>query len=477
MRTGLSITGFALLALLPACVSYEPHPLDTRAELASLAERHLPDAVAMVGFASAHGDQPAVFDPSDGLDEDEAVSVALTLNTDLQAARATLGESESLLIKANMLPNPEVGVGVLPGFAGTPGFVVDAAVLFELLRPGERSARVGVALARGDATRAEILAAEYRLATDVRRQLFAVLVAGHVAALFDEETALRERAVEFVRRRRAIGEANDLEVSAAELEMAELKRDRRLAVVALQSARIELNRVMGLPPGYEVRLTDSGKPLTVMLFDDPSDAQLQERLSAGRLDLRAMEAMYRIAEEDLRLAVSKQYPKISIGPSYQHEGVSQNYIGVGVAIELPIFDRNQGEIAEKDAARERVRAEYVALLHRLTAEAFAARAKARAARLEIHNQEDEVLPLLRRSEELYRGAFEARELNVLDWIAAQQRGLRTRRAYLESLVSYRQAMLDLDAATGLAITKRPSRADARTPSPTTELPTGQSAQE
>ncbi len=448
MKRSSTIPGLGLLAALAGCASYEPRPLDARAELAALAARGLPDAVTVRSTGPDGSDHPAAFDASDGLSEDEAVAVALTLNPDLQAARESLGESAALLVSARVLPNPEIGVGYRAGFNGTPGFAVDADFLFELLKPGERSARVAAASARSEATRAGVLSQEYVLATEVRRGVFAVLVAEHLAAILDQETTLRERAVAVIRQRRSVGEGNELDVSAAELDLAEVRRDRRLASVELQKAALELNRLLGLPPSYQVHLSDAGKPLSVTIFEDPSDATLQERMLAGRLDLRAKEAEYLVAEEELRLAVARQYPRLKLGPSYEHEGISDNYIGVAALIELPVFDRNQGGIAAGTAARNRLHAEYTALLHHLSAQAFAARARVRAAQAEIETQERDVLPLLSRNQELFRGAFEARELGVLDWITAQQRALRTRRAYLESLAAYRLARLDLDAAMG-----------------------------
>jgi outer membrane protein TolC len=268
--------------------------------------------------------------------------------------------------------------------------------------------------------------------------------------LLDDEAALRKHLADLVRQRKGIGEGNELEVSAADLEAADILRERRLANADLERARLELNRLMGLPPTLQVSLAGSGKPLTIAIFSDPTDADLQERMLAGRLDLRVKEAEYRGAEEELRLAVARQYPRLKIGPSFEHDGVSDNYIGLGASIELPLFDRNQGGIAAATASRDQLHAEYTALLHRLSASAFAARARARSAKAEIDAEERDILPLLRHNQDLARAAFEARELNVLDWVTTQQRALRTRRAYLDSLVAYRVAILDLDAATGLA---------------------------
>jgi outer membrane protein TolC len=121
---------------------------------------------------------------------------------------------------------------------------------------------------------------------------------------------------------------------------------------------------------------------------------------------------------------------------------------LGLSIELPLLNQNGGEIAERKAARERLRSEYVELLHRLRADAFAARAALRVAKSEVDAQEAEVLPVLRRYQELFERAYRAGELNVIDWITAQQRAMNARREHLEAVVSYRRALIALEASTG-----------------------------
>lgn len=455
-------------ALLPGCVSYTPRPLDPSAELAALNARTLPlDRFVRTTPATDSPPRDSRFDASDGLSDQELMALAVSMNPDLLAARAALGETEALLIGAKTLPNPEFGVGFGAGILGNSGFKLDTDLLFELLRPRERDGRVGVATATIAASRADILAREYEVAAGVRRTTFEVLIAEQVTAVLDEEAGLRTRAAEIVRQRRDIGEANELDVTTAELELLEIQRDRRLAEVELDQARLALNRAVGLPPAFNLPLEQSGKSVDVPLIDSVADAGVDELILARRLDLQARAANYQIAEEQLRLAISKQYPKLKIGPSYSHEGVSDNYLGIGASIEVPLFDRNQGEIAEKAAARDRVRAEYVADLHRLRSEARAALSRVRALRAEIDDQQQHLLPLLERSQSLFRGALEARELSVTDWVSAQQRALRARRSYLDTLVAYRRALLEFEAATGKPIATFAPVEPVSSPSPPT----------
>jgi outer membrane protein TolC len=450
---------------LSGCVSYSPKPLDTRAELAALNARGLPAGAAVrLQAATATASVTPAFDPSDGLSEAELMAVAVMLNPELQAARASIGEAEALLITAKTLPNPEIGLGFGVGLLGTDGFKLDTDLLFELLKPGERDARTAVAAARIAVTRAEVLAKEYEVAAETRRLVFAVLIAEQTIGVLDAELALRGQAAGLIRRRRDVGEANDLDITAVDLELVEVQRDRRLAQIELEQTRIALNRGLGLPPQTVVKLELSGKPLDIPLLDTVQADELSERLLSVRLDLKAREAAYQVAEDELSLAVTRQYMKVRAGPLYSHDGVSENFGGVAAALEIPIFDRNQGEIAEKTAARDRVRAEYIAELHRLRSEASSALARVRAARTEIDTQDREVLPLLERSQTLARAAFEARDLTVLDWVSAQQRALRTRRAYLDTVIAYRAALLDLEALAGFPLWRFAPQAPDPTPS-------------
>jgi len=451
LRTTIALTPALLVA---GCVAYEPAPLDRDAELAALR------ATKLDGLVVAHarpGERPdsvkKSIDLADGLDEDELVAVALTLNPALKAKRLANGDAQASMIEAGLWPNPEVGASWRPGIGSASGHTEDADLLVDLLQPWSRSARIDAAAARANEIAADVVAEEWRVVREVRLRRLDVLAAEQSLALLDEESALRRRTLDMIVRQRAAGEGTQLGVSAAELDLAEVRRDRLRAESETQTARRALDELLGLPPNYELRLTDSGKPLGVTVFDDLTDDELDRRLVAGRFELRALEAAHVAAESELRLAVRHQFPDLKLGLSYSRDADGSKYLGPGAQLEIPLFNRNQGEIAAKANARDRTRAEFVATLHRLRAEAYEARAQMQRARLEVEMQEKDVMPLVRRNQDLVDAALGAREVNVLDRVAAQERALRARQSYFESVVRYQRAVVDVETSTGTSLAR------------------------
>jgi len=438
--------------LLGSCASYRPKPLLPADELELLQGTTLLE-LRIEHARPGEGGLPAgSFNPSDGIDEAELVAVALTLNPTLRTVRAELGESQALLIQAGLWPNPELGVAVRPELGGS-ATGVELDFLLALLRPGERKARRSIAEAAVEETRLRIIAEELRVTAEARVARLLVLGAEASLRLFEQDTAIRREVTSLVRQRRELGEVTVLDLQLAELDFVESERALRAARTELESTRRELNRVLGLPPLYELPLLAAGEPLTFTIFEDLSDSELDARILAGRPDLASRQAAYRRAEEELRLAVLRQYPSLNLGPSYEKDIEGSEGLGLGASLELPLFDRSQGAIAEWHAARERIRAEYVALLHGLRAQAFEARERVRRARLEVETQEMEVLPLVERSESTFEQAFRAGDVTVFEWLTARGLTLRARREFLVALLRYSESVVDLETATGEALSR------------------------
>lgn len=429
-----------LAAGFPGCASYRAKPLDPSVELAAEAGRA--QELVRVQVPSAHGALPVVLD--DGLDEVETVAVGLALNPALQQQRLAIGVADAALITAGLWPNPTVGVGVRDGRTG---ILVDADLLFALLRPGERSAKRGAAQAQQQATTAGIVAAEWEAVADIRRFRLAVCAAALVASTAGEETDLRTHALGLVRRQRELGEARDLDVATASWELGEAKHEQRQSEAELSLAKRDLNRLLGLPPEYEAHLTGLGEALAVQPMELPPIETLDAQVSASRWDLKHLQAEYEQSEQELRLAIAKQYPQLSIGPALSHDKDATS-IGIGASIELPVFDRNQGGIHAADTKREQARAAYRVALHDLLSQAHAARDRAARAAAEVEAYRTDILPNAERVNAMMEQALTSRDVSVLDYLAQRRRWIQTRIGYLRAAAAFQRAWIDLDAALG-----------------------------
>ena len=440
------------LIALAGCTSYRAQPLDPSVELATLTHRDLATLVPTPAFA------PGAIDLSDGLDERELVAIALRLNPDLAIRRAALGQAEAALIDAGLWPNPELGLAVR---GGAPGVTADADLLMALLRPGERSARTAAAEAGQDAARASVAAQEWEVVAAVRRARLEILSAEALRAAAGESADLAQKVATAMAGRLALGEATDLDVASAAWDAADARRQEREARARLIHAQQDLDLLCGLPADARLTLTGFGQPLAVGEPGSPIPADLDGGVLMGRWELAEAKAVYARAEHRLHLAITKQYPSLKVGPSASRDEQGTTF-GLGLSLELPIFDRNQGGIRAAESERDQARATYVAVLHHLLGEAHSAAADLTRARDEVQTLDAELMPPARRAMELADKAVQAHGMTLIEYLATRRQWLAAQRVRLEAIVAFGRAGIALDAALGRGASglPRPLAADA-----------------
>ena len=106
--------------------------------------------------------------------------------------------------------------------------------------------------------------------------------------------------------------------------------------------------------------------------------KVRDEALLNRPDILAALAGYAASETALQLEVARQYPDIHLGPGYTFDKGSDQW-ALGVALELPVMNRNRGPIAEAEARRREAAAAFVALQARAIAEADGALASYRGA--------------------------------------------------------------------------------------------------
>ena len=95
---------------------------------------------------------------------------------------------------------------------------------------------------------------------------------------------------------------------------------------------------------------------------------LVDRALAQRLDLQALRAGYEGQEATLQVAVLQQYPRLNLSLNGARDTGAVRTNGVAVGFDLPLWNRNRGQIAIQTATREQLRSEYETRLFRTQAD-------------------------------------------------------------------------------------------------------------
>jgi outer membrane protein TolC len=148
-------------------------------------------------------------------------------------------------------------------------------------------------------------------------------------------------------------------------------------------ARNRVAEVLGVPlaalPGvkFDDLLAAPGPVMT------PTELAAARRQSLqSRADVLGALAHYEASQAALQLEVAKQYPDFHLGPGYQYD-LGENKWSLAVALELPLFNRNQGPIGEAEARRRQAAAEFTAAQARAIAEIDGAAAAQSAAAAQL----------------------------------------------------------------------------------------------
>jgi outer membrane protein TolC len=133
----------------------------------------------------------------------------------------------------------------------------------------------------------------------------------------------------------------------------------RAAEGQVADAKAALAAALGIPSASlrdaEFSWPDMDTPPTPESF---SAAEIQHEAVLNRLDVRRSLSQYAAAEAGLQLEIAKQYPDINIGPGYTYEE-RNSFFTLGFSSTVPLFNRNQGPIAEAEARRKEAAAAFL----------------------------------------------------------------------------------------------------------------------
>src|SRR5690242_4735532 len=358
-----------LLFLVPACTAYKPLPLDEAAITRTLTLRNM-EAVRLQAKEIRHPIlKPIEFDIRNGLSADEAAILAVIANPKLRATRDQRQLAAAQLFQAGVLPNPQLAYGLdFPTGGVTQGTVTafNFGLSWDITSLISKNSKIDAAKADAVSVDLDIAWQEWQTAEAAKLNVYHLDYFDQTLVTARQEEAGLKDNLDRVNRGAALGFMTRIDVAAADAAVRKMHSLVLSAEQQREEEQLALNQALGFPAEQNIPLKKSIAPGAVAKL--PSAAELIDGLEGRRLDLLALKSGYQAEEEKLRAAVLAQFPKINIGFTHARDTTDVITTGFGITIDLPLFDRNQGEIAVEDATRTKLFDEYVARLFEARAE-------------------------------------------------------------------------------------------------------------
>src|SRR5487761_2069943 len=291
--------------------------------------------------------------PAKLISKDDAVRIALAYNQALRANRLNVDQSRANEVTAALKPNPTISLGMdaLPIFAPqTIRFdtqIYSAILSYTVEKGGKREKRVAVAKDNTQVAAQTVTDNERALKFQVVQAFINVLLAKSVLVLAKDDLANFSQEVDLSHARLVAGDLAEGDYLKLSIQKLQFEQDVSAAVLGLTQARVTLRQLLGyqsVTDDFDVTGTLE-RPKSSVTLDE-----LQTKALEARPDLQAARTGVALANDTVSLAFGNRARDWTWSGDYSFQSPTQSGAGVAFSMELPIHDRNQGEIARSQVA-------------------------------------------------------------------------------------------------------------------------------
>lgn len=442
MRRPLLLAG----VLLTGCATYQPQPITLTHLARHFEDRSLTsdDLRTYLTGQAGHEIDPW---PLPRWNREMLTLTAWYYSPALDVVRAQWGTAKAGIDVAGAIPDP---VLQLPFQYATPNpgpgspFITGPALDIPIETAHKRGYRIDQASHLSEAARLAIGNEAWKVRAQVRDALISLYAARQRTAFLSRKADAQQQIVAMVKKRRSVGENSGPDVDAAMLAATQVQAELAAARSAAQDALAQLAASIGIPAaalnGVQLELDPFGTTPPA-----PPAADARREAVFHRADLLASLAAYAAAESALQLEVAKQYPDIHFGPGYTYD-TGTNKIAFGLAgITLPVFDQNQGGIAQAQAKRKEAAARTMALQDTIFNDLDHALARDKASLVAVQLSAEH-LKSARRQLDSQAASFAAGATDRLTFTQARADYQASEIAHLDAVVAAQQAAGTLEDA-------------------------------
>jgi outer membrane protein, heavy metal efflux system len=386
---------------------------------------------------------------------DQAIELARQYNHGLLAARTTILQNQAQEVQANLRPNPTFFADweYLP-LSSPPGisFVdylhdstegdIGLSYLFE--RGDKRQHRLEAAQDATAMTRAQVTDNERTLAFQVAQLFINAQLAESTLELAKLDLNSFQESVNISKRQYEIGAMAENDYLQIKIQLVQFQTDVEQAELSKAQALSDLRQQVGyeaVPAEYDIAGELEYRPVAVQL------EELQKIALESRPDLRAAQLGITAANSQYTLAKANGKQDFTFQGNYSHVN-SIGAVSFSFSIPLPIFDRNQGTIAQTRYAIAQAREQ-----QKLTSGQVLTDVRDAFVGLQSNDRVVKIYrsgPLddAKRSRDISEYAYRRGAIALLDFLNAERNYRATQLAYRQALAAYATSLEQLRQAVG-----------------------------
>jgi cobalt-zinc-cadmium efflux system outer membrane protein len=385
---------------------------------------------------------------------DDAVRLALEHNQALRALRLAVDQAKANEITAALKPNLvftnlnedftifNPSDLTLENIRTNQEFTNSVTYTFE--RGGKRLKRVQVAQDTTDVTAKTVADSERQLRFQVAQAFFSVLLAKSNLDFAGDNLRDFSEVIEMNQKRMAAGDISESDYLKIVLQKLQFEQDASAAEVALVQGKAALRQLVGyetVPEDFDVAGQLRHTKYTV------TQAEVEKEALLSRPDYQAAQSAVKLADDTVTLAYGNRARDLTAEWEYKRNGTI-NGVGFGFSIEIPLHDRNQGEIARSQAAARQAVVTAEAIRVGVLTDIRSAYAGYKASDQVAALYESGYLDQATQSREISNYAYQKGAASLLDLLDAQRSYRATQLAYRQALAAFMIGVEQVNFAAG-----------------------------
>jgi outer membrane protein, heavy metal efflux system len=282
----------------------------------------------------------------------EAEKLFLDSNFQLLAQKYSIDANKAQVIQARLWPNPNFSIGHTL-YSGTlkqffplgSGDETTVGLSQLILLAGKRNKQVRIAQANVKLTEYQFFDLLRTLKYTLRTDFFHIYYLQQSATVYDEEIRALRQIVDAFSQQQGKGYISEKEVIRIKAQLYSFQSEYSDLINQINDVESELRLVLQVKPNlYISPVTDSASVGKL----DPTQYPLPTLMDSAyrnRTDLQIARANTNINQLNYNYQKALAVPDLSLSLGYDEAGsFLYNYYGIGASIDLPFFNRNQGNI-------------------------------------------------------------------------------------------------------------------------------------